>query len=94
MPSKHVLANREANSRHTYDVTIWLPQTIDNSNIFIRSREVRDNESRLYLQRYDHMNENERIVHIMSGKMAVRWIKEIAFVYFWIARIQKEICNS
>ena len=48
----------------------------------------------IYLQRYDHMNENERIVHIMSGKMAVRWIKEIAFVYFWIARVQKEICNS
>ena len=44
MPSKHVLANREANSRHTYDVTIWLSRTTDNSNIFIRSREVRDNE--------------------------------------------------
>ena len=38
----------EANSRHTYDVTIWLCRTTDNSNIFIRSREVRDNESRLY----------------------------------------------
>ena len=38
----------EANSRHTYDVTIWLSRTTDNSNIFIRSREVRDNESRLY----------------------------------------------
>ena len=49
MPSKHVLANREANSRHTYDVTIWLSRTTDNSNIFIRSLEVRDNESRLYL---------------------------------------------
>ena len=36
------------------------------------------------------MNENERTVHMMSGKMAVRWIKEIAF---WIARIQKENCN-
>ena len=48
VPSKHVLANREANSRHTYDVTIWLSRTTDNSNIFIRSREVRDNESRLY----------------------------------------------
>ena len=41
----HVLAN----SCHTYDVTIWLSRTTDNSNIFIRSREVRDNESRLYL---------------------------------------------
>ena len=49
MPSKHISANREANSRHTYDVTIWLSRTTDNSNIFIRSREVRDNESRLYL---------------------------------------------
>ena len=49
MPSKHVLANREANSRHTYDVTIWLSRTTDNSNIFIRSHEVRDNKSRLYL---------------------------------------------
>ena len=49
MPSKHVLANREANSRHTYDVTIWLSRTTNNSNIFIRSREVRDNESRLYI---------------------------------------------
>ena len=45
VPSKHV----EANSRHTYDVTIWLSRTTDNSNIFIRSREVRDNESRLYI---------------------------------------------
>ena len=51
VPSNHVLANREANSRHTYDVTIWLSGTTDNSNIFIRSREVRDNESRLYLKR-------------------------------------------
>ena len=33
MPSKHVLANREVNSRHTYDVTIWLSRTTDNSNI-------------------------------------------------------------
>ena len=32
-----------------YDVTIWLSRTTDNSNIFIRSREVQDNESRLYL---------------------------------------------
>ena len=40
----------EANSRHTYDVTIWLSRTTDNSNIFIRSREVRDNESRLYIE--------------------------------------------
>ena len=45
MPSMHVLAN----SRHIFDVTIWLSRTTDNSNIFIRSREVRDNESRLYL---------------------------------------------
>ena len=48
VPSKHVLANREANSCQTYDVTIWLSRTTDNSNIFIRSHEVRDNESRLY----------------------------------------------
>ena len=40
------------------------------------------------------MNENERIVHMMSGKMAVRWIKEITFVSFWIARVKKEICNG
>ena len=40
VPSKHVLTNREANSCHTYDVTIWLSRTTDNSNIFIRSREV------------------------------------------------------
>ena len=40
----------EANSHHTYDVTIWLSRTTDNSNIFIRSREVRDNESRLYME--------------------------------------------
>ena len=33
VPSKHVLANREANSCHTYDVTIWLSRTTDNSNI-------------------------------------------------------------
>ena len=46
VPSMHVLAN----SRHTYDVTIWLSRTTDNSNIFIRSREVRDNESRLYIE--------------------------------------------
>ena len=48
VPSSHVLAN----SRHTctYDVTVWLSRTTDNSNIFIRSREVRDNESRLYSQ--------------------------------------------
>ena len=52
VPSNHVLANREANSRHTYDVTIWLSRTTDNSNIFIRSREVRDNESRLYMWKY------------------------------------------
>ena len=45
VPSKHV----EANNRHTNDVTIWLSRTTDNSNIFIRSREVRDNESRLYI---------------------------------------------
>ena len=51
MPSKHVLANREANSRHAYDITIWLSRTTDNSNIFIRSREVRDNESRLYFEK-------------------------------------------
>ena len=33
VPSNQVLANREANSRHTYDVTIWLSRTSDNSNI-------------------------------------------------------------
>ena len=49
MLSKHVLVNREANSRHAYDVRIWLSRTTDNSNIFTRSHEVRDNESRLYL---------------------------------------------
>ena len=54
VPSKHVLANREANSRHTDGVTIWLSRTTDNSNIFIRSREVRDNESRLYI----HINQS------------------------------------
>ena len=40
------------------------------------------------------MNKNERIVHMMSGKTAVRWIKEIVFVSFWIARIQKDIDNG
>ena len=50
MPSKYI----EANSRHTYDVTIWLSRTTDNSNIFIRFREVRDNESRLYVHWYFH----------------------------------------
>ena len=50
VPSKHVLANREANSCQTYDVTIWLSRNTDNSNIFIRSREVRDIESRLYIE--------------------------------------------
>ena len=39
---------RGEQSRHTNDVTIWLSRTTDNSNIFIRSREVRDNKSRLY----------------------------------------------
>ena len=51
VPSKHVWRT-EGNSRHTYDVTIWLSRTTDNSNIFIRSREVRDNESRLYIYIY------------------------------------------
>ena len=55
MPSNHVLANREANSRHTYDVTIWLSRTTDNSNIFIRSREVRDSESRLYIENFKNL---------------------------------------
>ena len=35
--------------RHTRDVTLWLSRTTDNSNFFIGSREVRDNERRLYL---------------------------------------------
>ena len=35
--------------RHTYDVTLWLSRTTDNSNFFIESREVRDNERRLYI---------------------------------------------
>ena len=48
VPSKHVWRT-EANSRRTNDVTIWLSRTTDNSNIFIRSREVRDNESLLYI---------------------------------------------
>ena len=52
MPSKHILANREANSHRTYDLTIWLSLTTDNSNIFIRSREVRDNESQMYVNMY------------------------------------------
>ena len=56
VPSKHILANREANSRHTYDVTIWLSRTTDKSNIFIRSREVRDNESRLCIYIYKIIN--------------------------------------
>ena len=50
------LANKEANSRHTYDVTIWLSWTTDDSNIFIRSREVRDNESRLYIENFTSKN--------------------------------------
>ena len=33
VPSKHVLANREANSRHTYDVTIWLSHSQVISNL-------------------------------------------------------------
>ena len=43
--SMHVLAN----SRHTYDVTIWLLELLITRNIFIRSHEVRDNKSRLYM---------------------------------------------
>ena len=35
--------------RHTRDVTLWLSRTTDNSNFFIGSREVRDNERRLYV---------------------------------------------
>ena len=35
--------------RHTRDVTLWLSRTTDNSNFFIGSREVRDNECRLYV---------------------------------------------
>ena len=61
VPSKHVLANREANSRHTYDVTIWLSRTTDNSNIFIKSREVRDNESRLYNVFYCYSVKSNRL---------------------------------
>ena len=34
--------------RHTRDVTLWLSRTTDNSNFFIGSHEVRDNERRLY----------------------------------------------
>ena len=51
----------EANSRHTYDVTIWLSRTTDNSNIFIKSREVRDNESRLYLNLYQQSGSSKLI---------------------------------
>ena len=32
----------------TCDDTLWLSRTTDNSNFFIGSREVRDNERRLY----------------------------------------------
>ena len=35
--------------RHTRDVTLWLSRTTDNSNFFIGSHEVRDNERRLYV---------------------------------------------
>ena len=41
---------RFGEQRGSYEVTIWLSRTTDNSNIFIRSREVRDNESRLYME--------------------------------------------
>ena len=73
VPSKHVLANREANSRHTFDVTIWLSRTTDNSNIFIRSREVPDNESRLYL-----LN--------MVNWISFSSILQIWYVEVWISR--------
>ena len=75
MPSKHVLANREANSRHTYDVTIWLSRTTDNSNIFIRSREVRANESRLYANIFAEKMwiafAFAKATHIFSAKLPV-----------------------
>ena len=71
VPSKHVLVNREANSRHTYDVTIWLSRTTDNSNIFIRSREVRDNESRLYVP--------TQYFQIISNSMGVMACKDFGF---------------
>ena len=34
----------------TCDVTLWFSRTTDNSNFFIGSPEVRDNERRLYLK--------------------------------------------
>ena len=34
----------------TCDITLWLSRTTDNSNFFIGSREVRDNERRLYFK--------------------------------------------
>ena len=47
MPSKHIRANSWL--PHTYDAMVWLSRTTDDSNFFIRSREVRANESWLYL---------------------------------------------
>ena len=47
------------------DVTIWLSRTIDNSNIFIRSREVPDNESRLYI--FWRFGENEKVAMFFLG---------------------------
>ena len=52
----------EANSHHTFDVTIWLSRTTDNSNIFIRSREVRDNESRLYIENFTPKKEKKKLI--------------------------------
>ena len=68
MPSKDILANREANSRHNYDVTIWLSRTTDNSNIFIRSCEVRDNESQLYI---DIFAEKMWVAHFFQRKISM-----------------------
>ena len=59
------LRHVEANSRHTYDVTVWLSRTTDNSNIFIRSREVLDNESRLYICFQPEIEMNWNLMHFL-----------------------------
>ena len=40
------------------------------------------------------MNENERIVHMMSGNDGCKKDKRNNFVSFLIARILKEVCNG
>ena len=64
----------QANSRHTctYDVTVWLSRTTDNSNIFIRSREVRDNESRL--QTSNEINASAKVIELKYGSYGLQKI--------------------